>query len=108
MTIALLLEDMLTELGHDVRGLAMRLPQALDLAQRLELDFAILDINLDGRSSFAVGDILKARGVPFIFASGYGAQGLEPPYRGYPVLPKPFDQALLRESLAVHAPEQTK
>jgi PAS domain S-box-containing protein len=80
MTIALLLEDMLIDLGHDVRGPAMRLPQALDLAERLELDFAILDINLDGQSSFLVADVLPARGVPFIFASGYGAQGLEPPY----------------------------
>jgi CheY-like chemotaxis protein len=108
MTIALLLEDMLIEMGHEVRGLAMRLPQALDLARRLELDFAILDINLDGRSSFAVADVLSARDVPFIFASGYGAQGLEPPYQGHPVLPKPFDQALLRDSLATHAPDRAR
>jgi CheY-like chemotaxis protein len=90
MTIALLIEDMLSELGHDVVDLAMRLPQAVELARKTEFDLAILDVNLDGRKSFPVADILLERGIPFAFATGYGAAGIEPAYAGRPVLTKPF------------------
>ncbi|RWX78705.1 response regulator [Neorhizobium lilium] len=90
MTIAMLVEDMLTELGHQVIDLAMRLPYAAELARTAAFDLAILDINLDGRKSFPVADILKERGIPFIFATGYGAAGLDAAYVGYPVLTKPF------------------
>src|ERR1700761_5826627 len=90
MTIALLLEDMVTDLGHQVAGLAMRLPQALDLAETAEIDFAILDVNLDGRPSFPVADVLERRGVPFVFATGYGIEGIEAAYRRHVVIRKPF------------------
>lgn len=90
MTIALLIEDMLVDLGHEVAGLAMRLPQALEAARGQELDLAILDVNLDGRASYPVAEVLDARGVPVIFASGYGAGGLDPAYRDRITLTKPF------------------
>jgi CheY-like chemotaxis protein len=91
MTIALLIEDMLTDLGHEVVGLAMRLPHAMELASTAAIDFAVLDVNLDGRMSFPVADLLSARGVPFIFATGYGSAGLDERYRGQaPVVRKPF------------------
>ncbi|THD64486.1 MAG: response regulator [Phenylobacterium sp.] len=91
MTIALLIEDMLTDLGHEVVGLAMRLPQALELASEASIDLAILDVNLDGRMSFPVADLLSARGVPFVFATGYGSAGIDEHYRGRaPVVRKPF------------------
>jgi CheY-like chemotaxis protein len=102
MTVALLMEDLLVELGHEVVGMAMRLPLALALAERLEFDLAILDINLDGQMSFAVADILVAREVPFFFASGYGAPGLELPYRNHRMLPKPFDRDTLHDALQAH------
>ena len=76
MRIALLVEDMLIELGHEVVGLAMRLAQALALAENAEIDFAILHVNLDGRMSFPVAEVLEARGVPFVFATGYGSGAL--------------------------------
>ncbi|WP_374468332.1 response regulator [Phenylobacterium sp.] len=101
MTIALLIEDMLTDLGHEVVGLAMRLPQALQMADAQPCDFAILDINLDGRFSFPVAERLQARGVPFIFASGYGSAGLEPPWRGaVTVIRKPFQLQDLAGAIA--------
>lgn len=90
MTIALLLEDMITDLGHEPAALAMRLPQALELAQTEDLDLAILDVNLDGRLSFPVAEVLQRRGVPFLFATGYGSGGIEPPYRDRVVIQKPF------------------
>ncbi|MGC1303038.1 MAG: response regulator [Caulobacteraceae bacterium] len=90
MTIALLLEDMVVDLGHQVAGMAMRLPQAVTLAETAEIDFAILDVNLDGRVSFPVADILERRGVPYIFATGYGSDGIEPAYKERVVIRKPF------------------
>ncbi len=77
--------------GHEVAGLAMRLPQALKLAATTPLDVAILDVTPDGRMSLPVADVLKARGVAFIFAAGHGSAGLDDSYRGVaPVVKKPF------------------
>ena len=91
MMIALMLEDMLLDLGHDVVGLAMRLPQAMEMARKADIDLAILDVNLDGRMSFPVAEVLTARGVPFFFASGYGSAGVEPPFHERLTIRKPFE-----------------
>ncbi|MDI3560622.1 response regulator [Bradyrhizobium sp. Arg816] len=100
MTIALMIEDMLTDLGHQVVAMAMRLPQALELAKTSEIDFVVLDVNLDGHMSFAVADALIERGVPFVFVTGYGAAGVDPKYRHQGiVLQKPFDLADLEKAI---------
>lgn len=99
MTIALLLEDMVTDLGHQPAGLAMRLPQALQLAESEDLDLAILDVNLDGRLSFPVAEVLERRGVPFLFSTGYGSGGIEEPYRDKVVIQKPFSMADLGRAI---------
>lgn len=100
MMIALMLEDMLLDLGHDVVGLAMRLPQALALASSAEIDLAILDVNLDGRMSFPVAAVLAERGVPFFFASGYGSAGVESPFEDRLTIRKPFEVKDLRGAIA--------
>lgn len=99
MLVALMLEDILDSLGHQVVGPAMRLPQALELAATCEVDLAILDINLDGSKSFPVADVLSKRGVPFLFATGYGVAGLEAPYKDRFVLSKPFAPHTLQAAL---------
>jgi CheY-like chemotaxis protein len=100
MTIAFMVEDMLTDLGHEVVEVAMRLPEAIEAAGRIDVDFAILDVNLDGLRSFPVADILADRAIPFAFATGYGSAGLDEPYRGRPVLAKPFMMDDLRQLVA--------
>lgn len=90
MTIALMLEDMVVDLGHKPAALAMRLPQALQMAETEDVDLAILDVNLDGRMSFPVAEVLQRRGVPFFFATGYGSGGIEASYRDRLVIQKPF------------------
>jgi CheY-like chemotaxis protein len=100
MTIAFMIEDMLVELGHEVVELAMRLPEALDAAQRADIDVAILDVNIDGHRSFAVADILIGRAIPFAFATGYGAAGVDEAYKNRPVLAKPFLSDDLRKLLS--------
>jgi CheY-like chemotaxis protein len=91
MMIAMLVEDMLAELGCTVVGPAHALDAALVLAQtETGLDAALLDVNLGGQPVFAVADALRAKGVPTIFSTGYGDAGLRDVDRGAPVLQKPF------------------
>lgn len=90
MLVAMLIEDAITDLGHEIVGPAMRLETALDTAAKEQIDAAILDINLAGKQSFPVADILTSRGIPFMFASGYGSAGLIEPYKEAPILQKPF------------------
>jgi DNA-binding NarL/FixJ family response regulator len=69
--VAMCLEDMLDALGCVIVGPASRLAEGLALAESAEIDVAILDINLDGERSTTIAECLRARGVPFAFASGY-------------------------------------
>jgi CheY-like chemotaxis protein len=88
--LAMNLEDMLVELGHDVVAVATRMPEALTLAANSEIDLAILDLNLSGELSYPVAEVLRTRGVPFLFATGYGLQGLSDEYRTAFALAKPY------------------
>lgn len=91
MMIAMMVEDMLTDLGHEVVGVAPNLKQALALAASAQIDVAVLDINLGGgERSFPVAQLLRDRGVPFLFATGYGTLGLEAPFQDTVTLKKPF------------------
>ncbi|WP_420965455.1 hypothetical protein [Bradyrhizobium sp. B120] len=64
--IRMMLAEMLEVLGHTVAAEAGYLEQAIELANRTEFDFAVLDINLDGRLSAPVAEILRSRKLPFI------------------------------------------
>jgi DNA-binding response OmpR family regulator len=91
LMIAMLVEDMLTELGCVAVGPAHALDVALDLARtELGLDAALLDVNLGGQPVYAVADALREKGVPAIFSTGYGDAGLRDIDRGAQVLQKPF------------------
>ncbi len=97
--VGMLLEDMLTDLGYEVAGVAARLGEGLQKAETEEYDCAILDVNLDGRPSFPIAEALTKRGTPFLFVTGYGAKGLDPDFAGHPVLAKPFLQTELKAAL---------
>jgi len=97
--VSMLVEDMLSDLGCIVVGPAAELEEALRLAGSADIDAALLDVNLGGRPIFPVADALKARGVPFAFASGYGEAGLSEGHKGATVLQKPFREADLRKVL---------
>jgi len=99
MLVAMNIEDMLLDLGHEVAGIASRLEPALALAREGEFDVAMLDVNLAGEQSFPVADMLLHRGIPFLFATGYGAKGIPDSYQMHPVLQKPFRMGELSEML---------
>ena len=99
MMVSMLIEDMLEDLGCKVVGPASRLEEAIELANTVELDCAVLDVNLGGQPIFPLADILRAKGVPFAFATGYGDAGLREADRGSPVLQKPFREGDLARVL---------
>jgi DNA-binding response OmpR family regulator len=99
MLVSMLVEDMLSDFGCSVVGPAPDLDEAMSLASNADIDAALLDVNLAGKPIFPVADALKARGVPFAFASGYGAAGVEGDHAGAPVLQKPFRQSDLERAL---------
>lgn len=98
--VAMLVEDMLADIGCTVVGPAANLEEALDLARSGEMDVAVLDVNLAGRPVFPVADLLRTRGIPYVFASGYGESGISDDHRGAPVLQKPFRESDLARVLA--------
>jgi len=98
--IRILVEDMLADLGYDVAAAVGTFAEASAQAAKGEFDAAILDINLDGRDTYPVADILAKRGVPFVFVTGYGERSLAPPYRDQLVLPKPFQAGQLEDALS--------
>jgi CheY-like chemotaxis protein len=100
MLVAMTLEDTLIDLGLEVVGVAMHLKEALDLASRERLDVAVLDINLNGERSFPVAEMLQTRGIPFIFASGYGHGDRGAAFPGTPTLAKPYHSDELEWTLS--------
>src|SRR3954449_6287412 len=99
MMVSMLIEDMLADLGCTVVGPASRLDEAMDLARAGELDCAVLDVTLGGQPIFPLADLLRERGRPFAFATGYGDAGLREADRGSPVLQKPFREGDLARVL---------
>ena len=99
MLLGILLEGMLTELGHEVATIAPRVSNALAAVESETFDCAILDVRLHGESVVPVADALTAKGLPFMFATGYSRNGLPEAYRSKPVLQKPFSQNDLQRAL---------
>lgn len=97
--VAWALEDMLTGLGYSVVGPAARVDQALSLIENGFVDAAVLDINLDGEKSYPIADALAARGVPFVFSTGYNKQRVHKDYLAYTTLQKPFEGSTLGKAL---------
>lgn len=96
--VAMMAEDMLLDLGCDV-VVAMRLDQALTQLKSGAFDLAVLDVNLGSTHSYPVADALFDLCVPFMFATGYGLEGVEPAYRGVPVVQKPYHLAQMQHLL---------
>lgn len=100
LMIRMLLQDMLADLGYTLAAEAGRIDEAQALAKDGEFDVAILDVNLNGQPIAPVVEVLIERGVPFVFATGYGQRGVPEPYRQRPTLQKPFQAEALAQALA--------
>ena len=97
--IRMMVADMLEDLGYGVAAEAGDIVEAARIAQSEAFDIAILDVNVNGRVISPVAELIQARNIPFVFATGYGSQGVPEEFRGRPTLQKPFQMDTLREVL---------
>ena len=104
--VALMLEDLLEDLGCEIAGSLPTVGAAMNwIADGGSADLALLDVNLAGEAVFPVADALKARGVPFAFATGYG-EDHDPRFREAPLLGKPIRQERLEALLKSYGYEK--
>lgn len=108
--IAMLTESMLAEIGCDDVVIVGTVPQAIRAIESRRPDLAVLDVNLRGQMVLPVAEKLAQAGVPFAFATGYGASDMLAAWRHYPVIQKPFDlpdlEWALRKALAERSPNR--
>lgn len=91
--------DALAALGATVIGPFPRCDEAMAALVREAPGFAVLDVNLQGTMVHALADALVARGVPFVFATGYDAAAMPARFRDVPRWEKPFDPTALAAAL---------
>jgi CheY-like chemotaxis protein len=94
--VAMVESDALTELGYSVVGPFSKPSDALAAVRKGDISGAVLDINLDGVLVYPVADELAARGIPFVFVTGYGTESIDERFDGIPVLQKPIERETLQ------------
>jgi CheY-like chemotaxis protein len=99
--VAMMVEDMLSDLGCVVVEVAGSVATGLALVgdAALRIDGAVLDVNLGSEKVYPVAEALKAKGVPFIFSTGYSRDGLEMAFAGVPIIAKPYERRELERQL---------
>ena len=92
--VAMLLEDMIGDLGGNIVATASRVDAALKIIEERvdEIDAALLDVNLGSENAFPIAEALGAHGKPFAFSTGYGHAGLPEEWRHCLAVQKPFTQ----------------
>ena len=88
--IRMMVADMLEELGYRIVAEAGDIDEAVHLVQTTDFDIALLDVNVNGKIITPVAESVMLRGLPFVFATGYGAEGLPEKFRDRPTIQKPF------------------
>ncbi len=98
--VAMLLETILEDMGCTPVGPAPTVEEGLAMAAgTAPLDAALLDVNVAGRKVFPLAEVLKQRGIPFVFSTGYGEGGLPEEWRSQITIQKPFTEAAVRDAL---------
>lgn len=98
-TVAMLIEDMLWELGYRTVVSVARLAEAFETLDSTDFDVAILDVNVHGESVFPLARRLSEQGKPIVFSSGYGQSGLPAEFDDCVMLAKPFSVEDLQRAL---------
>lgn len=105
--IALMIAELVEDLGCEVVGPALSLDRAFQIVGSGDIDFAVLDILIEGQSAYAVGEELERRGTPFLFTTGYDTTEIDGRF-ACPVIPKPFDprhlQGVIANQLGLEVP----
>jgi len=98
--VALSLHDFLSELGYSVVGPVGRVTEALRILNQRPVDAAILDVNLAGEFVYPLAELLRTRNIPFVFATGYSSESIDPRFGDISVLQKPIDRQTLEAHFA--------
>ena len=97
--IRMMVVGMLEELGHTIAAEAGHLDKAVELARSTNFDIAVLDVNVGGKIISPVAEVIKGRGLPIIFATGYGPAGVPLGFKDRPILQKPFELKALAAAI---------
>jgi len=100
LLVLLDLEDRLGEIGCRIAGKASNFSAAMGLATSLDIDAALIDLDLAGQPSYPVADVLRKRGIPFLFSTGFHGEAVSDRYADCPLLIKPFETRDLEMALA--------
>jgi len=99
MLLAMMVQDLILELGGEVVGPAASVGDALSLIRGQKVDGAVLDVNLGRETVYPVAHALNLAEVPFVFVTGYDPASLEEPHRGHATIQKPFSTEDFGEAL---------
>jgi PAS domain S-box-containing protein len=95
--VAMMMKDILTELGFSVIGPFSRLAEAMVAAVHDHIDAGIIDVNLGGEFVYPVADVLAARKIPFVFITGYGVESIDSRFGYVPIVKKPVQRQVLQK-----------
>lgn len=98
--IAMMIADWLAEQGLETVGPAHSVSQALALLETQQADAAILDVSLGNDDCYDIAEVLSAKGIPFAFATGHGADTMAQRYADVVMVSKPFDFEAVRSVVA--------
>jgi two-component SAPR family response regulator len=94
--VAMMMKDILTELGFTVIGPFSRLTEAMFAAVHDDVDAGIIDLNFGAEFVNSVADVLAARNIPFVFVTGYRVESIDRRFGYVPIIKKPMHRQLLR------------
>ncbi len=100
LLIAIEVEEILTQAGFDIMATVTSPREGLLFLRDRHPDIAVLDLNLGDDSSEPIADALAARGIPFIFSTGYGSDAIPAQHRDVPVVRKPYTAGTLLPRLS--------
>ena len=98
--VGMMVRDMLEEAGWAVVGPVSDLGQAVQIVREEAFEAAVLDVNLNGSFAYPLAEELHARGVPFVFVTGYAGEELDERFLGTPALQKPIEVEALQAALS--------
>ena len=99
--VGMMMTDILTEIGFHVIGPFGKVSDAMAAITHVEFHAAVLDVNLAGELIYELADMVAARGVPFVFVTGYGAEVIDDRFAQVPVLQKPIERQILQNIFAM-------
>jgi len=97
--IADYLADLLQDFGCTVVGPFPDLAHARSAIAHETIDGAVLDQQLSAETSTSLASILREKGVPFLYVTGFAAEFQDPRFPPAPILEKPFTPRELHDAV---------